>query len=278
MFTKAIVRPPGANYADGLTTMDIGAPNYARALKQHAAYCEALEQCGLKLTRLEADERYPDSTFVEDTAVMMHALPHGQASDIATSATSAILTRPGASSRAGEVESMVEVLSRFCRELHSIKEPGTLDGGDVCEAGCEAEHEARNHFFIGISQRTNEAGAQQLAAWLASYGFTSSLVDIRGVKDILHLKSGLAYLGDNRLVVIEALADRDEYRSYDLVRVTAGEGYAANCLRVNDRVLVAAGYPGFEGTLRELGYQTIALEMTEFQKMDGGLSCLSLRF
>jgi dimethylargininase len=270
MFTKAIVRPPGANYAEALTTVDLGAPNHARALKQHAAYCEALEQCGLTLTRLEPHERYPDSTFVEDAAVMMQTLPRGQTSAVATSATRAILTRPGAFSRAGEVESMAEVLSRFCQELHSIKEPGTLDGGDVCEA--------EDHFFIGISQRTNEAGAQQLAAWLASHGFTSSFVDIRGMKNILHLKSGLAYLGDNRLVVIDALADHNQFRGHDLVRVTAGEEYAANCLRVNDRVLVAAGYPGFEGTLRELGYQTTALEMTEFQKMDGGLSCLSLRF
>ena len=95
---------------------------------------------------------------------------------------------------------------------------------------------------------------------------------------LLHLKSGLSYLGDNRLAVIEALANRPEFRGYDLVRVNDDEMYAANCIRVNDHVLVAAGYPAFAGTLRELGYQTIELEMTEFQKMDGGLSCLSLRF
>ena len=287
MFTNAIVRPPGANYAEALTTMDLGAPNHTRALQQHAAYCEALEECGLTLTRLEADEQYPDSTFVEDTAVIVGALRSGPASarepsralpDGRASARCAILTRPGAVSRVGEVESITEALSRFYSELHSIQEPGTVDGGDVCEAGCEAERGTRSHFFIGISQRTNEAGAQQLAECLASYGCTSSFVDIRGVKNILHLKSGLAYLGDNRLVVIDALADQNEFRSHKLVRVTAGEEYAANCVRVNDRVLVAAGYPGFEGMLRDLGYETIALEMTEFQKMDGGLSCLSLRF
>jgi len=270
MFSKAIVRPPCARFAEGLTTIDLGAPNYARALQQHEAYCAALEECGLTLTRLEADERYPDSTFVEDTAVMMRALPHEQTSALATSATRAILTRPGASSRAGEIESIVEVLSRFCPELHSIQESGTLDGGDVCEV--------EDHFFIGVSERTNETGAQQLAVLLASYGYTSSFVDIRDVKNILHLKSGLAYLGDNRLVVIDALADHNEFRNHELVRLTAGEEFAANCVRVNDRVLVTAGYPGFGATLRELGYQPIALEMTEFQKMDGGLSCLSLRF
>ena len=282
MFSKAIVRPPAANYAEGLTSVDLGAPDYARALQQHTAYCEALEECGLTLTRLEADERYPDSTFVEDAAVIVGALPdrptpaelpgrgpRGRASD-----ARAILTRPGAASRVGEVESIADPLSEFSVQLNSIHPPGTLDGGDVCEA----ERGGRSHFFIGISGRTNEAGAQQLAEWLATHDCTSSFVDIRGMKEILHLKSGLACLGDNRLAVIDALADHDEFRSYELVRVIAGEEYAANCVCVNDHVLVAAGYRDFEGTLRDLGYQTIALEMTEFQKMDGGLSCLSLRF
>jgi dimethylargininase len=287
MFTKAIVRPPSARFVAGLRTVDLGTPNYACALKQHTAYCAALEKCGLALTRLEADERYPDSTFVEDTAVMVAAtkqkpareqglesfespevnlaLANGQAS------ACAILTRPGAASRAGEVKIISEVLlSRFCGELHSIKEPGTLDGGDVCEA--------EDHFFIGISERTNEAGAQQLATLLAHYGYTSSCINIREVKDILHLKSGLAYLGDNRLVVIEALAEREDFRGYERLRVKASEQYAANCVQVNDYVLVAAGYPGFEQALQDLGYKTLSVEMTEFQKMDGGLSCLSLRF
>jgi dimethylargininase len=286
MFTKAIVRPPCVRFSEALTTIDLGPPNYARALQQHAAYCAALERCGLTLKRLDADERYPDSTFVEDTAVIAgnltkqkparkqglanddvvapnRALHNGQAS------ACAILTRPGAASRTGEVESMAAVLSRFCPQLCSIREPGTLDGGDVCEAD--------DRFFIGVSKRTNEAGAHQLATLLAHYGYTASLIDIRGVKNILHLKSGLAYLGDNRLVVIDALAEREEFRSYDLVRVNASEQYAANCVRVNDYVLVAAGYPAFEQTLQDLSYETLAIEMSEFQKMDGGLSCLSLR-
>jgi len=260
MLTNAIVRPPSANYAQALTTSNLGAPNHERVLQQHAAYCEALEECGLTLTRLAADERYPDSTFVEDTAVVTDR--------------GAILTRPGATSRVGEVESIAEALAGFYSKLRSIQQPGMLDGGDVCEA----ERGGRSHFFIGISQRTNKTGAQQLAAWLASYDCTSSFIDIRGVKNILHLKSGLAYLGDNRLVVIDALAAHSEFRSYELVRVTADQEYAANCVRLNDRVVLAAGYPGFERTLRDLGYETIALEMSEFQKMDGGLSCLSLRF
>jgi dimethylargininase len=256
MFTRAIVRPPTPNFAEGLTTAGLGTPNYQRALKQHEDYCAALEQCGLTLIRLAADPRHPDSAFVEDTAVLTNQR--------------AVLTRPGAPSRTGEIASIREALADFYSSLFSIQPPGTLDGGDVCAAG--------NHFFIGISERTNEAGAQQLAELLASFGYTSSLIDIRSLRSILHLKSGLSYIGDNRLAVIEALANRPEFRGYDLVRVNDDEMYAANCIRVNDYVLVAAGSPAFAGTLRELGYQTIELQMTEFQKMDGGPSCLSLRF
>ncbi|HSP63941.1 MAG TPA: hypothetical protein VLQ90_13220 [Pyrinomonadaceae bacterium] len=285
MFTRAIVRPPAPNFAEGLTTADLGAPNYERALKQHEDYCAALEQCGLTLIRLEADPRHPDSTFVEDTAVLTEKC--------------AVLTRPGADSRTGEVASVREVLADFHPSLFSIQSPGTLDGGDICEAG--------SHFFIGVSERTNGAGAQQLAELLASFGYTSSCVDIsksgtgvrgprrgspagvldppvthaqdaRATHHILHLKSGLAYLGDSRLAVIEALVDRPEFAGYDLIRVDSAEAYAANCVRLNDYILVAGGYPAFAGKLQELGYQAIALDMSEFQKMDGGLSCLSLRF
>jgi dimethylargininase len=256
VLTKAIVRPPSPNFAEGLTTVALGTPNYERALGQHDAYCLALAQCGLTLTRLNSDPAYPDSMFVEDTAIL--------------AGRCTVMTRPGASSRAGEVSSIQRVLADFNPALMSIQSPGTLDGGDVCEAG--------NHFFVGISQRTNEAGARQLAELLDSCKYTSSFVDIRELQGILHLKSGLAYLGDNRLAVIESLADRHEFSDYDLVKVNPDEDYAANCVRVNEHILVAAGYPIFAASLGELGYQTIALEMSEFQKMDGGLSCLSLRF
>ena len=255
MFSRAIVRPPGRNYADGLTRANLGLPEYECTLQQHAAYCQALQRCGLELTYLAADEEYADSTFVEDTAVLVPS--------------AAIITRPGAASRRGEVESIRETIARFYPRVHSILEPATLDGGDVCKAG--------NHFFIGISERTNEAGAGQLAELLASYQYTSSRIDIRSVKGILHLKSGLAYLGDNRLVVIDALAKREEFRGYELVRVSQHDEYAANCVSVNNSVLIAAGYPGLQQALRDLGYETVALEMSEFQKMEGGLSCLSLR-
>jgi dimethylargininase len=256
MFSKAIVRQPAKNFADGLTRVDLGAPDFERAVKQHAAYCNALESGGLELIRLDPDEAYPDSTFVEDIAVL--------------TPRSAIITRPGADTRRGEIDGIEPALRPHFQQFHSIVAPGTLDGGDICEAD--------DHFFIGVSDRTNDAGAQQLATWLESTGYTASLIDIRGLSNILHLKSGIAYLGDRRLVVIEALRGRKEFSDYELICLNPAEDYAANCLLINDRVLVAAGFAETNSTLERMGYQTIPLEMSEYQKMDGGLSCLSLRF
>lgn len=165
---------------------------------------------------------------------------------------------------------MREALTEFFPAIQTINAPGTVDGGDICEAG--------SHFFIGISERTNPEGARQLAGLLAHAGYTSAIVDIRGVPGILHLKSGMAYLGGNRLVVIEALEREKALREYELITTAANEEYAANCVRVNDYVLVAEGYPAFAAALRDLDYSVLSLAMSEFQKMDGGLSCLSLRF
>jgi dimethylargininase len=256
VFTRAIVRTPGANFADGLTSVDLGKPNYELALEQHEAYCRALEDCGLTLTRLAADERYPDSTFVEDTAVLTER--------------GAVITRPGAASRLGEIEEIRSVLLDHFGRVFEIREPGTLDGGDICEAG--------DHFLIGVSHRTNEHGAAQLAGFLSEFGYDSTLIDIRGLSNILHLKSGLAYLGGNRLLVIDELKNLKQLSGYEPVDVDSAEAYAANCLLVNERILVASGFPMLQQELQDLGYETIALDMSEFQKMDGGLSCLSLRF
>lgn len=256
MFRCAIVRPPAANFADGLTTANLGVPDYSLALAQHARYCAALEQCGLRLTYLDQDPQHPDATFVEDTAILTER--------------GAILTRPGAASRRGEVAGMRAALARSFHDLPAIEAPGTVDGGDICEAD--------GHFLIGISERTNGAGAQQLAAWLADKGYTASCIDIRGRSDLLHLKSGLAYLGERRLVVLDVLADHAAFHGYTTVQVHADEAYAANCVRVNDAVLIARGYPRFAASLHDLGYHTIELDMSEYHKMDGGLSCLSLRF
>ncbi len=255
LFQHAIVRPPCASFPHGLSSANLGTPDLDLALEQHQAYCDALEKCGLTLTVLEPDARFPDSTFVEDTAVL--------------TPRSAVLTHPGAPSRQGEVPRIGETLSHFYPTLQTILPPGTLEGGDICQAG--------DHFFIGISDRTNAAGAQQLSEILEAEGYTTSFLDVRG-GELLHLKSGIAYLGDQHLIHIDGMEKQAIFADYEIIPVEVEEGYAANCLRVNDFVLLAAGFPKIAARLNALGYATIILEMSEFQKMDGGLSCLSLRF
>lgn len=254
-FQYAIVRPPCSSYPQGLTTAGLGAPDLNLALRQHRAYCEALDQCGLNIIILEPDPCYPDSTFIEDTAVV--------------TSHRAILTHPGAPSRQGEVISVRQALAQFYSASQTIRPPGTLDGGDICQAG--------DHFFIGISDRTNAAGARQLAEFLDSDGYTSSIVDIRG-SELLHLKSGIAYLGDKRLVIVDGMERLGVFTDFEIMPVDKQEQYAANCVRINDYVLLAAGFSQVAERLSAKGYKTIPLEMSEFQKMDGGLSCLSLRF
>jgi dimethylargininase len=256
LFKHGLVRTPGSNFDAGLTTVSLGRPELEKVLEQHARYCAALEECGLELTVLEADLGYPDSTFVEDTAVITER--------------GAILMRLGAESRAGEAEAIRPALERFYLGMPAIEAPGTVDGGDICEAG--------EHFFLGLSHRTNEEGARQLAEHLAALEYTSSTIDVRHMTTILHLKSGIAFLGENTLVVMKEMAGNPEFSGFELIRVTEEESYAANCVRVNDRVLVAGGFPGVAGALRDRGFKPLALDMSEFRKMDGGLSCLSLRF
>lgn len=255
-FTRAIVRPPAATFADGLTTAGLGPPDLPRALAQHAAYVAALEACGLAVTRLPPDDRFPDSTFVEDTAVLARGL--------------AVLCRPGAPSRAGEVDAARPAVETFFPSPAGITAPGTVDGGDVCEAG--------DHVFIGLSERTNEEGARQLAALLATRELGSTLVDVRGIPGLLHLKSGIAWLGGRTLALTAPFASRPEFAGWTVLQVPPDEEYAANAVLVNGRVLVAAGFPRFEAAVGALGLPTVPLDMSEYRKLDGGLSCLSLRF
>jgi dimethylargininase len=256
-YAQAIVRPPGASYAEGLTSSGaLGAPVMAVAIAQHQAYCAALRACGLKVTVLDADDAHPDSTFVEDVAVIAERV--------------AVATRPGAPSRGGEVASMLGVLRSLGREVVSIEAPGTLDGGDVCQAD--------DLFLIGVSARTNEHGARQLADILQRHGYRAALVDVRAVPGLLHLKSGLSYLGEGRMIVAPQMPHSGALTDFERIELLPGESYAANCLRINDRVLAAAGFPGLAAELaaREMAVQI--LEMSEFRKMDGALSCLSLRY
>jgi dimethylargininase len=256
-FNNAIVRVPGANFADGLTTSGTqSGPELGKAQGQHAAYCRALAECGLKVVVMPADEGYPDGAFVEDTFVIADRV--------------AVATRPGARTRQGEVGAVMSAVRRFRPQLEHIEPPGTLDGGDICQVD--------DHFLIGLSARTNPAGAAQLAAILARHQYTSSTIDIRGNSSLLHLKTGIACLGERRYLVGPGFPPIDELADFERIEVAAAEAYAANAVRINDDVFIAAGYPKIAASLAKLGYRIRELDMSEFAKMDGGLSCLSLRF
>ncbi|MFK7864884.1 MAG: dimethylarginine dimethylaminohydrolase family protein [Pseudohongiellaceae bacterium] len=253
MFTNAIVRTPCRNMISGITTADLGAPDYDLALAQHEAYISALEQCGVSVTILDKEEDYPDSTFVEDTALITPKC--------------AVLTNPGAETRKGEVATIQQALSSFYSDFEKIRAPGTLDAGDVMMTG--------DHYFIGLSERTNVAGANQLIAILEKHGLSGSTVEMNG---ILHLKTGLSYLENNNLVIASGFKNEPQFAGFNPIEIDDDESYAANGIWVNERVIVAAGFPKAKAAIEKSGFETIALDMSEFQKLDGGLSCLSLRF
>jgi dimethylargininase len=253
MFTRAIVRKPGKTFGNGITTANLGKPSYSLALEQHTAYIAALEQCGLDVTVLPADERYPDAAFIEDTAILTRRV--------------AVMTNPGATSRNGEKHINRPAVEQFYSSVVEITPPGTLDGGDVMDVN--------GHLFIGLTDRTNEAGAQQLIQVLAQNGYSGSTV---ALSSFLHLKTGVAWLGGRELLAAGELINNPAFRDFTIVPVPPTETYAANCLRINGRILIPAGFPGVRSVLTRRSYQVIEVAVSEFQKMDGGLSCLSLRF
>jgi dimethylargininase len=237
----------------GLSSAGLGLPDHEQALRQHEAYADALRRCGVETVILDADENAPDSVFIEDTAVLSEKV--------------AVIARPGAVSRRGEESDVAAVLAGYFPRLEAIAAPGTLDGGDVLRVG--------DHFFIGISARTNEAGAGQLAAILRQNGYGAEPVPLHHV---LHLKTGINSLENGRLLAAGEFVLHPQFRRFQVIPVPDHEAYAANALWINGRVLVAAGFPETRESIENLGIETIAVDVSEFRKLDGGLSCLSLRF
>jgi dimethylargininase len=253
MYQNCIVRTPSRSLEKGLTSLNLGKPNFETALKQHELYIEALKQCEVNVTILPPDERFPDSVFVEDPAL---CTPH-----------CAILTRPGAESRRDETDIISKPLTQFFENIETISAPGTLDAGDVMKVD--------SHFYIGLSERTNAEGAQQLISILEKYGMTGSTISL---KNVLHLKTGLAYLEHNNLLAAGEFVDKVEFRKMNVIEIPEEESYAANCIWMNDRVIMPAGYTRTREKIAALGYAVIEVDTSEFRKLDGGVSCLSLRF
>lgn len=253
MFTKAIVRRPGRSAVHGITTAALGKVDFQLMCKQHEAYIRALKSCGLEVIVLDAEEQFPDSVFMEDVGLLTPKV--------------AIITCPGAESRLGEEQLIKPVLEGFYKHVASLKNPGTLEAGDVMMAG--------NHFFIGLSERTNPEGARQLISILEKYGHTGSTIRL---EELLHLKTGCSFLENKNLVVDPSFFDLQDFSGFEKIVVDEDERYAANCVWINGTVLVPSGYPKISRKIRDIGYTILELDMSEFRKLDGGLSCLSLRF
>ncbi len=252
MFNHAILRQPGPDFAAGLTTAGLGIPDYSRLLDQHRAYAEALASLGLQTELLEPLPGFPDAYFVEDVAVVVPEL--------------AIVTRPGALARRGEELPMLPVLARH-RPLARILAPGTLDGGDVLIVGRTA--------FVGLSSRTNAEGAAQLGRLLSAHGYQARTIAVAAG---LHFKSSVTSVGGNTLLVSEAFAGRPELADFQQIVVDAEEEYASNTLLMNGTILTPAGFPQTLRKLEGLGMPITLLDTSEARKMDGGLTCMSLRF
>ncbi|GAI97922.1 unnamed protein product, partial [marine sediment metagenome] len=203
MFENVIVRKPSKSLRNGITSnSELGKPDYEKALIQHNDYIEALKKCGVKVCVLEAIEQYPDSCFVEDVAVCTKKF--------------AMIAKPGAPSRRGEEKEIIEVMKKFYNDIEYIKGSGTIEGGDVMMV--------KDHFYIGPSKRTNREGAEQLIKALGKYGMSGSILEI---SEMLHLKSGLAYLEDNVLLVKGEFINNLEFKKFNKIMIDEEEAYSA---------------------------------------------------
>lgn len=251
MFTRAILRRPGPDFAAGITTAGLGLPDLARMTAQHEAYADALRALGLEVQVLDALPGFPDAYFVEDVAVVVPEV--------------AIVTRPGAPPRSGETEAIVPALARH-RRIARLHPPAKLDGGDVLVVG--------RTVFAGLSERSNEEGVRQLSTLLQPHGYRTVPVPVtRG----LHLKSSVNAIGDDALLVAERYRGRAEFAGFRQIAVEEAEEPACNTLLVNGTLLTPAGFPRTRRALEAIGVPVIELDVSEARKMDGGLTCMSLR-
>lgn len=255
MFKNVIVRVPSKTISEGLTSADEGKPIYEKALVQHEYYVAALAKTGVNVTVLPPMDEFPDSCFVEDVALCTKHC--------------AIITRPGAETRREEAQlpDLREALEKFYDNIEEIRAPGTIEAGDIMMVG--------DHFYIGLSERTNLEGANQMIAFLDKYGLTGSVVEL---SEMLHLKTGVNYLENNNMLAAGEFLTKDEFQKFNLIEVDMDEAYAANCIWMNDYVIVPEGYPKLQKKIEDLGYKILTVDTSEYRKIDGGLSCLSLRF
>ncbi|MDQ3170503.1 MAG: arginine deiminase family protein [Acidobacteriota bacterium] len=245
------MRPVSPSLGECELTFVARAPiDVRRAEAQHAAYCQALAGTGARIVYLAAEPDLPDAVFVEDTAVSLDDL--------------IVVTRPGSRARRDEIVTAASALAAH-RPVSLIREPATLDGGDVLRVGRD--------LFVGLTARTNRDGFDQLAAIVSRAGMRATAVPVQGA---LHLKTAVTALDDGALIMREGCVDRGVFAAYDVIDADPGEPEGANVIRVNGRVFIAASAPRTRDLLATRGYDVIALDISEFEKAEAGLSCLSI--
>ena len=252
-FSHAIVRRPCTQVVHGLCQNPTEKPFYDLVLKQHECYIRALQSSRLQVVVLPANERYPDSCFVEDTVVCTPQF--------------AVYCNSAAASRSGEIALMRARQDFPDRPNHQILSPGFLEGGDVMMVG--------KKLFVGQSKRSNPDGIAQLNSIASDYGWTTFAVP---VSDMLHLKTGVSYLENNTVLIREDWLGHPAFRSFVKIPVPVAEFAAANCVWINDTVIMPAGYEKTQKHLQQMGYEVLPIAISEFQKIDGGVSCLSIRY
>jgi dimethylargininase len=245
----AIVRPVPDSY-DRCIRTNRDKIDVALAKRQHAEYCQALQKLGLSLTWIRGDNALPDSCFVEDTAVVF--------------GEKAVICNMAAKSRANEVAEVAKTMSEL-KETYRIKPPATIDGGDVLRVD--------DRVLVGISARTNLHAVRQLKKILENSGM--KVVPVK-VHKVLHLKSACTYLGNGVVILSRGCFDTKVLQGLGKIFVPKGEEYAADCLAVNGTVLIAKGYAGTGKLVEKEGFRVEELEISEFRKGDGALTCLSI--
>jgi dimethylargininase len=249
--TRALVRQPSPELSRcELTHLPRQVIDADLAREQHAAYVSALAQLGAAVEWLPPLPHQPDGVFVEDTAVVLPEL--------------AVVTRPGAASRRAEVPSVERALAAY-RPLRWIREPGTLDGGDVLCIG--------RSILAGLSSRTNEQGITQLRQAVREFGYDVRAVQVAGC---LHLKSACTMISAGTVIANLACIDAALFGGVKIIEVDASEAGAANTLTLGSVTLVSSAYPQTEDRLRRVGIQTRAIDVSELQKAESGLTCMSL--
>ncbi|MXN63600.1 dimethylarginine dimethylaminohydrolase [Stappia sp. GBMRC 2046] len=253
-FTHAITRAPGISVTKGLRAVDTGAPDLERFRAHHQDYVEVLRSTGAKVTVLEPLEDYPDAVFVEDTAL---CLPEG-----------AIVMRPGAPSRLGEAAAMAPVLRKFYGDVLAIEGPGFIEGGDILTTERE--------ILVGRSARTDGAGIEELRGLVSRWGY--AVREVETPEGVLHFKTDCSLVDEETILATERLAASGCFEGYRVILTGEGEEAAANSIRFNDLMLVPAGFPKTAERLSNAGYEIREIGNSEAARLDGGMSCLSLRF